>query len=69
MAPLDAERVPNGYTGADTRALGPPSRDAAADPPARDATPDRVCGGPVARCMAGNGRVRTDGGICARWRD
>lgn len=65
----DAERVPNGYAGADARALGPPSRDAAADPPARDATPDRVCGEPVPRCMAGNGRVRTDGGICACWRD
>ena len=66
---LNAERVPNGYAGAGARALGTPSCDAAADPPARDATPDRVCGGPVPRCMAGNGRVCTDGGIRARWRD
>jgi hypothetical protein len=65
----DAERVPNGYAGPDSRALGPPPCDAATDPPARDAAPDRVCGGPVPGCMAGNGRVRADGRICARWRD
>ena len=69
-APLSTpERVPNGYAGAGARALGTPPSDAAADPPARDATPDHVCGRPVPRCMAGNGRVCTDGGIFARWRD
>ena len=65
----DTERVPNGYAGADARALGPPPCDAATDPPARDATPDRVRGGPVPGCMAWNGRIRADGRICARWRD